>query len=257
MIEKLAISGFGSIFVVVGLLLVNQGQKERAKSDRIAETETTPIRQLTPGTVEIKGEARPVEEASLVQSPITRTESLATHVEVEEYESSGEHGGSWKTKHEDQQSVPFVVDDGTGEVRVELSPDGNLNVEVTQTKVGSGDEPPEMIERYLERDDAIGEASRGSIGPLSYGDRRRYSEGMIEPGEEIYVLGRAREEDAGWGERAYVIDEPTAAGDFILSDKSEQELIREGKRGGLVYLGFGVLFTLAGAGVVAAAWFGA
>lgn len=254
MIEKLVISGFSMIFVVVGLLLVNQGRKARARSQRIAETETTPIRQLQPGTVEIKGVAQPAEDGSLLDSPITRTESLATYVEVEEWESSGQGGGSWKTKHDKTQSTPIVVDDGTGEVRVELPPDGDLTVETTQTKVGAGDEPPEMIKRYLERDDAIDEASRGSIGPLSYGDRRRYSEGVIEPGEEIYVLGTAREERAGWGEREYVIDEPTPAGDFVLSDKSEDELISEGKRTGLFYFGFGGVFTLFGLVGTVAPW---
>ena len=254
MIGNLAISGFSAIFVVVGLLLVNKGRKQRARSQRIADTETTPIREIRPGTVEIKGVAQPAEGESLVDSPITRTESLATYVEVEEWESSGESGGSWQTKFEDSTTVPILVDDGSGEVQVELTPDGNLNVETTRTKVGAGDEPPEMIQRFLDREDAIGEASRGSIGPLSYGDRRRYSEGTIEPGEEVYVLGTAREERAGWGEREYVIDEPTPSGDFILSDKSESELISEGKRAGLFYLAFGGVFTLFGLVGIVAPW---
>jgi len=254
MIEKLAISGFSMIFVVVGLLLANKGRKRRAKSQRIAETETTPIRQLQPGTVEIKGVAKPADEAGALESPISKGEALATYVEVEEWESSGQGGGSWTTKHEDQTAVPMIVDDGTGEVRVELPPDGTLNVETIQTKVGPGDEPSEPIKRYLEAEDAIGEASRGSLGPLNYGDRRRYSEGMIEPNEEIYVLGRAREERAGWGERNFVIDEPTDAGDFVLSDKSESQLVTEGKRGGLFYLGFGGLFALVGSVFAVAPW---
>jgi len=254
MIEKIAFSGFSMVFVVVGLLLVNQGRKQRARSQRIAETETTPVRQLEPGTVEIKGVAKPADEGGTLESPISKGAALATYVEVEEYESSGESGGSWKTKHEDQTAVPMIVDDGTGEVRVEIPPDGALNVETIQTKVGPGDEPSEPIKRYLEAEDAIGEASGGSLGPLNYGDQRRYSEGMIEPGEEVYVLGQAREEQAGWGEREYVIDEPTAAGDFVLSDKSESQLVTEGKRGGLVYLGFGGLFALVGSVFVVVPW---
>ena len=254
MIERLFISGFGAVFVVVGLLLVNKGRTQRAQSKRIAETETTPIREIRPGTVEIKGVSRSIEGESLLNSPITRTESLATYVEVEEYESSGDGGGSWNTKYADTTAVPFLVDDGTGEVQVELASDGHLNVEKTQTKVGAGDEPPEMITRFLDREGAIDHASRGSIGPLSYGDRRRYSEEVIEPGEEIYVLGTAREERAGWGERDYVIDEPTQSGDFILSDKSERELISEGKRAGLVYFAFGGISTLVGLAVAVGPW---
>jgi hypothetical protein len=148
----------------------------------------------------------------------------------------------------------MVVDDGSGEVRVELPEDGELNVEQMRTKVGSGDDPPEPIRRYIERAEGIDEASQIDIGPVSVGDRRRYSEGLVEPGEDIYVLGRAREEQAGWGDRAVVVDEPTAAGDFILSDKSEEELVKEGKHGGLVSLGFGAAFFLVGASVMVVPW---
>ncbi|WP_247729504.1 E3 ubiquitin ligase family protein [Halovivax limisalsi] len=245
-VGQFLISGFSAVFVVVGAYQLNRGRIERAKSHRIARTETTDIRNLQPGTAEVKGRVRPAEDATTLSSPISEEPALATRVEVEEWESSGQGGGSWETTHEQRNAVPLLVDDGTGTVRVELPADGELNVEKTRTEVGSGDEPPAEITRYLEHEAAVEEASRRSIGPLSIGERRRYSEGWIAPDEEIYVLGRAREERGGWGERAYVIDESTASGDFILSDKSEAELVREGKRGGLVTIGIGAIVTLVG-----------
>ena len=256
LVPTLIISGFGLIFVVIGLVLLNAGRKARAKSSRIESTETTQIRDIQPGTVELKGTARPPDDEALLESPIQRADALAHHVEVEEWDSSGEGSGNWKTRHESQASVPIVVDDGTGEVRVELPEDGELNVEQMRTKVRSGDEPPEPIRRYIERAEGIDEAGRHDIGPLTVGDRRRYSEGLVEPGEDVYVLGQAREEQAGWGDRAFVVDEPTAAGDFILSDKSEDALIKEGKYGGLIYLGLGAMFTLMGTSVVVIPWLG-
>ena len=69
---------------------------------------------------------------------------------------------------------------------------------------------------------------------------------MLEPDEDVSVLGTAREIGAGWDTRDYVIDEPTADGDFVLSDKSEAQLVKEGKRGGLVFLAFGGLLTIVG-----------
>jgi hypothetical protein len=252
--SRLVFSVVGLVFLGAGLHTMNKGHKERAQSNKIANTETTQINSLQPGTAEIKGTAHATEDATAVQSPITETEALATHLEVEEWESSGEGGGNWETKHENQTGVPIMVDDSTGEVRVELPPTGALNVEQTSTKVGSGDEPPPKIEQYLETTAEIDEASRTDVGPLTIGERRRYSEGMIEPGEEVYVLGRVREEQSGWGERRYVVDEPTDSGDFILSDKSEETLIQEGKRAGLLFLGFGGLFTLVGTALVSAPW---
>lgn len=239
LIGKLAISGFSMLFLVVGLHTMNKGRLERAQSRRIAETETTPIRQLQPGTAEVKGTAQPAEDASLLESPITDRTALATYVEVEEWESSGQGGGSWQTKHRAQTAVPMSVADGTGSVQVELPSDGEMNVETEQWEVGSNDEPPTRIKRYLDEEVEVGEASRYDIGPLTIGERRRYSEGFIEPGDDVYVLGTVRETHADWGERNYVIDDPTPSGDFVLSDKSEAELIREGKRAGLVNLGFG------------------
>jgi hypothetical protein len=253
-IVKLLMSGFGLVFVVVGLYTMNRGRKQRAQSERIADTETTRIRDLGGGTAEIKGTAHPADGATAMESPITRADALAFHVEVEEWESGGDSGGHWETEHEEQRAVSMTVDDGTGEVRVEPPSDGGLNVDLTRTKVGSGEEPPEPIRRYVEREAGVDEATRHELGPLAIGDRRRYSEGVIEPGEEVYVLGTAREADAGWGERAFVIDEPTGSGDFVLSDKSEADLIREGKRGGLVFLIVGGLFALVGSLFTVVVW---
>lgn len=240
-------TGFSLLFVVVGLYVANRGHRKRARSKRIADTETTRARNLQPGTVEIKGTAHPAGDASPTESPITKADALATRVEIEEYHSNSQGSGSWRTIHEERETVPMVVDDGTGEVRVELPPDGRLDLDAIRTRVGGGEKPPEPIRRFVEEEAAVDEASRHEIGPLSLGDRRRYSEGVIEPGEDVYVLGRAREEDAGWGEREYVIDEPTGAGDFVLSDRSEEELITSGRWSGAFMLGFGLLFAGVGA----------
>jgi hypothetical protein len=251
------ISVGGLVFVFFGLYTMNKGRKERAQSERIADTETTPVREREPGPGQEKRTAHPAEDATPLDPPITDGEAVATYVETEEWESSGQGGGNWQTKHESKAAVPMVVDDGTGEVRVELPADGELNVEETEWTVGSGDEPPEEIRRYLEDEGDLEEPSRYDVGPVSIGERRRYSEGLIEPSEEVYVLGAARERGSEWGERDYAIEEPTDAGDFILSDKSEGELVREGKRGGLVSLGFGAVLVVVGGIVAVAPWVGA
>jgi hypothetical protein len=141
---KIGWSGFSLIFVLVGLYTMRAGHGKRGRSERIAETETTRVRDLTAGTAEVKGTAHPADDASLMESPITVADALATRVEVEKYQSSSEGGGSWKTLHEENSAVPMVVDDGTGEVRVELPDDGGLNVELIRNRVGGGEEPPAM-----------------------------------------------------------------------------------------------------------------
>jgi hypothetical protein len=258
LLGSVLISGVGMVFVLVGLYTMNKGRLERAQSERIAETETTKIREIRPGTVEVKGSAHLAEDATSVESPITKRAGVAFYVEMEQWESSGQGGGSWETKHEKQTAVPIIVDDGSGEVLVELPPDGDLNVDQEETTVEAGDEPPENIRQYVEAEAAIDEAQRREFGPVKTGERRRYSEGVIEPGEDVYVLGTAREDEgADWGERSFVIDEPTEFGDFVLSDKSEEELVREGKRGGLVSLVLGGTLVVAGIAATVFPWVGA
>lgn len=256
LLVKLGGSCFGLLFVGIGGYIMNNGRKIRAQSARIRDTETTHISGLQPGTVEVKGTARLTEGATVIESPIEMKDVLAAHVKVEQWEGGGEAGGSWTTIHEEETGVPMTVDDGTGEIRVELPVDGELNVEQTQTKVDSGDDPPERIQRYVENEASIDEATRHQYGPLSTGDRRRYSEGVIEPGEDVYVLGTAREGQGDWGERNYVIDEPTETGDFILSDKSKEQLVQEGRQGGLGQLAFGGIIALVGTLFTVLFWMG-
>lgn len=240
-------TGFSLIFVVVGLVTANKGRNMRGRGNVIEETETTEARNLRPGKAEVKGTARRTEGGSTTESPISRKEALATKVKVEEYQSNSNGGGSWNTVYERNDSVPFVVEDGTGEVRVDpTNSETHLNLELWRERVGGGEEPPDSVRRFLEREEEVDAAGNYSLGSLDFGQRRRYSEGAVEPGDDVYVLGRASEEDAGWGEREHVIDEPTESGEFVVSDKSEERLVKEGKWQGLLLLVFGGIFALMG-----------
>lgn len=109
------------------------------------------------------------------------------------------------------------------------------------------EEPPPAIQSFVERAREVDESSGQSLGPLSVGPRRRYSEGVLEPGESVYVLGRARETDADWDGRDYVVDQH-AAGEFVVSDKPPDELVTEQSARGTLYLSVGAI--VAGTGVV-------
>lgn len=250
--ENLVLTGFGLVFVVAGLVLLNRARTERARSSEIGATETTAIRDLEAGPAEVKGTANAADGSTPFESPLRGTEALAARVEVDEWESSG-RGGTWQTVHEEETAVPMLVDDGTGAVRVELPADGGLRVDESRTEVESDEEPPEAVRRYVEDTAGLEIPERKSLGPLSVGEPRRYAEGTIEPGAQVYVLGRAREV-ASWDGVDYVIDAPTASGEFVLSDKSEGELVSEGNVGGLVYAVFGGIATIVGASIVVLAW---
>ncbi len=243
LILKLVGAFIGLSIAGYGCYMIYKGREKRAKSDRLDDIETTPISGLQSGTVGVKGTAHLTEDADVIESPIEKKNALAAHVTVEEWKS-GEDGKGWITIHEEELGVPITVGDGTGEVRVELPDNGRLDIEQTQTKVDSDDEPPERIQQYIENEPNIDEGTRHHHGPVSIGDRRRYSEGVIKPGEDVYVVGTAREIQSDWGEQTGVIDEPMESGQFILSDRSKAELVQEAKQGGRNQLAIGGIIVL-------------
>jgi hypothetical protein len=250
MVQEFVVSLGSIVFLVVGLVTMNKGRKERAESTRMEEIETTRIRDVSPGPVEVKGTVHGTEDSTLQAAPFSDTDALAVSVEVQEWHTGGEGGGNWKTIFEEETAEPIYVDDGTGEILVELPADGGLNLEQDEWKVEAGDDPPQAIRTYVENEPDLDLPEGHDLGPLSTGERRRYREGVLEPDEDVYVLGTVSETGAGWDTRTYVIGEPTVDGDFVLSDKSEAQLVKEGKRGGLVFLAFGGLLTAVGLGLL-------
>ncbi|ELZ11104.1 hypothetical protein C479_07343 [Halovivax asiaticus JCM 14624] len=249
MLENAIVSVFGLVFVVAGGITMYHGYGERAEGGVIAETETTAIRDLTPGPVEVKGTVRPADDATAMESPFSATEALAVSVEVEERQD-----GSWNTIFADEWTESLLVDDGTGEVPVDRPPAGELDLEGSEIEVGVDDEPPAAVRRYVENEPTLEIPDRQSLGPVTVGERRRYTEGVLEPGDDGYVLGAARETAAGWDRADYVIDEPTESGEFVLSNRPERELIEERTQGGLISLAFGGLLALVGTAVAILPW---
>lgn len=232
--------------VTIGIFLIRKGRELNQPVEQIAETETPPIEDLEPGRAEVEGTARPIRDAGAMEQKFSEGEALATHLEVKNRGTDNEGRPVWKTIHEETRTVPFVVDGGTGEVRVDPPSDCWLDVESTRITVGEGEEPPEQIRRFIEQEDSVDDASILDLGPVSMEHRRRYIEEVIEPGDEVYILGKVREAQAGWDRLTYVIDEPPEGGEFILSIKSEEELVEENKGRGDLLRTIGWIWLLIG-----------
>lgn len=233
-------TGFGLVIAGVGLTLVKKGFHQRRRADRIAATETTDVRNIRPGLVEVKGTARPVEGVDPHRAPISDVEAIASRVEVKK-----KAGNNWRTVHENRRTSPFVVDDGTGEVRVEPTEDARLNFDDREIEVDPTEEPPRDVKRFAKRSGLVEEQGRSMIEARSrlYA-RWTYREGVLEPGEEVYVLGEAFEEEAGWGERRFVI---TGYGsELVVSDQREETVIEEERRQGLGRIALGAFVLLFG-----------
>lgn len=264
-----------TLAVVAGPLAVWGGFKELRKRQLIRNTPTSKIRSLAVGDVEVKGMARPVDDPLL--SPLTHTDACIYELEVEE-EHETEDGSFWRTVLEMRHETPFVIDDGTGRVRVDAS-QADLSVEREQrVHVDGGDLPPPELgdwaveEGHLSREE-LEKAKEESgfleeVGDLFTGDdpdvqeqfaeksmcKRRYTEWVLGADEETYIFGGAHPRE-GEGSATnvdnLVIREHEGTGQFIVSDKSETELVEDARTTiaflfavGLVGIPWGILGLL-------------
>ncbi len=185
------------------------------------------------------------------QPPFTGTECLAYTYEVEEWRSSG-NSSSWQTLDEGQGGVDFLVDDGTGRVRVD--PQGaDIRLDGDSITVKPGKELPDRLERYVEATESV-DKQDGTVNLLvtevNTGNKQRFTERRLDVGETVYVYGQAtRGPSAGWG--SSVVDAVIGDGDaiptFVVSDTDERATAWRFAQGGLWRLGVGVAVLAVGA----------
>lgn len=236
----------GVVVALVGTALLVQGASSARTVYHVLAGDPLPVRDLQghDGAVEIEGTARADDDGATVESPFTGTDCLAYEYEVEEYQSSGKHS-SWKTLAEGRRGVPFVVRDATG--AVEVDPDGaELRFEDHAVEVDPGEEPPEDVARFVganpdvDRQDASLDLG---ITELALGNRQRFTERRLDPGEDVYVYGQARPDDGGeWGDSLVdaVVGDGDAAPVFVVSDTDERGTARRFAVDGLLHVGLGV-----------------
>ncbi|WP_440770714.1 GIDE domain-containing protein [Natronorubrum sp. DTA28] len=208
------------------------------------------------GRVELRGTATAA--GRLVRSPFTDTPCLAYSYGVEERRDSN-NGTSWATIASGDDSVPFRLEDETGSVLIE-PPGADFRLRnATRIDVDGGTEPPPRVARYIEDSEDV-DCQNSVVDlrlfELKTGTDRRFREWILEPGDEIHVLGVARYDttvsrDAGQVNAAVGIDEAALSespllrlrhhlfGDpFVISDSTERRL---GLRAGAYGLGAVIL----------------
>jgi hypothetical protein len=203
--------------LVVGAVAAVLGVLRARRVNSIESTPTSRIRDLRPGLRVASGTVRAL--GPTLTSPIGGKSCVHYRFWVEEYVSSvtttERHQAAntgWRTVVDDQRSVAWVLDDGTGQAEVVVR-DAELVLD-QRTRLRSGflhDAPPE-VEQALAR---YGESSSGLI----FNKNMRYTESVIAEGEPLFVLGTVS------------LDGPRpcfrAGGDvFIVSDRGEAGLLR-------------------------------
>ncbi|MHC4251657.1 MAG: GIDE domain-containing protein, partial [Planctomycetota bacterium] len=160
----------------------------------VRKTPTTPVADIRPGLVEVKGKVRALAEP--LKSPVLGTPCVHYHLEVTGDDS---HGGT-DTIIDDSRSVPFLLEDETGACKVDL-PRARLALQESR-RLGWGTAVRALSTRYDEDLDRSMD----------------FAVTLLRPGDQVYVLGTAREE-AG----RMLLDD--RGGALVVSDKSESELL--------------------------------
>lgn len=175
----------------------------------------------TSGAVELAGTAEVLESAGTTTSPYTGTECLSYVYEKQEEQrqagsSAGRSRRTWVTVEEGKEGYPFLLVDETGEVPV-TAQEATVTLDFTE----SIEEPGGKMK-----------------------------EGVLEPGDDVYVHGHVRDGTAGDPQAppdasTYVGAPRDGDGAFIVSDASETWT-------GLRFAAKAVVLTVLGVGLAAA-----
>lgn len=244
----------GTGFAVVGLLFVLSGVQHYFDGRRITAQEVTPIGRLESGPVAIAGTARPASEGVL-SAPFTDRDCVAFTYRVKETDGKDR---SEPFIAEGTESVPFYVEDGTGEVLVRPEA-ADIELERgTEIIVKRDEQPPETIERFLSRRDDIGEPTEPLIEALWPGvGTRSFRERLLAPGDKVYVFGDAtRRPSREFDDTDIEVTRGAEGGHaeprtFIVSNQPKEAVSGGHRSGGRLAVVIGVFLIVIGAAFVA------
>lgn len=268
-----------ALLVTLGIVGMYKGWKRRHVHAQMTDVTPTPVGELSsPGVVEVEGRADPVDEPT--RAPVTDREAVLAAWTIAEWDERGDRS-TWREVARGIEAPAFTVDDGTGAVRVAAlsrrdtagkwtqttgvtASDGvridDVLVEFdtfpVQTEIAPDEEPPEGIRR-LHDDHGLYEDTGSVTNAVDIGKkhgRRRYAEQVVEPGEDVYVLGRVEARD-GAAETPLrpgdaVVTEPSD-GLLVLSNQSEEDLESEFASDAKTLLVGGAGAAVVGAGLLA------
>lgn len=240
---------FGLVFMAVGGLVMYGGFRRWQQYRLVQDTATETVRAAAVGRTELKGTVRPLDGVGTIARPFTDGDCLVAEYEIEEYESDDD-GSNWNTIDSGTRLVPFAIDDGTGQMRVE--PDSEASYEfrdehTTRMTVGGSEKTPEDISRFLRNHTTV-DVQGGGVSGMLFGERRRYTERVLPPDADLYLLGgtEAAADASGVDAERLVFGRDESSGEFIVSTKGESGLVSSYKWQAPGMLLFGLVFAVVG-----------
>lgn len=242
--------GLGALWHAVSVLSHQQTLREREP----VETGSVGDDEL----VAVEGEIRGPTDDELT-SPFRRQRGVVAKWSVEEYVGhDAAPGGGWREFGSGYEAVPFLVDDGSGAVAVEITGEESLRrLELELSEFGDDpafevdvtERPPRHVREFVEANDVRDRQSETSAPTTESGPEqgdRRYYETVLGSGDRVYVVGYASESgDGSRGSAAATVSPPPdgADGTFYLSDRPRSAALRQRLSRAAVTGGLGIFLT--------------
>lgn len=206
------------VFFGLGLLMIYNGFREYQVGRLIRDTATETVNAAAVGRTELVGTAKSA--GMTFAQPFADGEALYVDYQIQEEREDSDGDTSWTTIDHDTWVTPFLLDDGTGSIRVEPEVSAKFEISekyTTSLDVSEGGSAPGAVQEFLEQ---------GTDVDLISQNRRRYRQSVIPPGESVYVLGGAevRTEGEGRDEDNLVIRRDGGSERFVISDMTEEKL---------------------------------
>lgn len=236
--------GVGTVALLLGLWLLYTRATALGRwwTRRGATAVVDPAAAPRTGYATVGGEAGATGD-STITAPLSGREGIGYAYEIEQHTA----GVGWWTVADGGDAVPFRVRGEDGSIRVD--PGGEPpDVELRSSEVDVGATLPDAARERMRASEQfdIDEWPEYLMGSL--GDMRRYGEGVLEPGEEVYVTGTRETQP---GTNPPTIGAETSVPFRIGTDPPPADLDAEtGRPAGLIVgTVVGLAFVLAG-GVV-------
>ena len=244
--------GVGAMLIIIGLIMFYNSLKNLKIKRLIENVPTSKARSVAMGLVELKGKIE--NRNKTLTDPFDGKDCVYWHIHIQQYMKRGKRR-TWVTRHKAKKHVPFYLTDQTGSVLVNMQGANLKNVKRDneyESAMFFSDDIPSKVEDYCNKENI---KLRGWLGGKK---RMRFRVTYLEPNDDIYIIGSARspnlDETNGLKKITAVIDK-SKDGIFILSDKSEKELIDDyGGQSwivplGIILSGLGLSLILKSAGV--------
>lgn len=227
--DPVAVASFGVVLTVVGGVLLAYGGSKLRPVYHILTNDPIAVRELVShtGPAEIEGTARVDEDGRTVRAPFSESECLVCEYEAQEFRSTGQ-SSYWETLDEGLLSVPFLVEDASGAVRVDAE-EVELHVGEEFTEVSAGEQPPEHIARYIDETDEVDSQHDRTVNlvvtEMNVGTNQRFVERRLDVGDSVYVYGDVERGPASeWGSGVVdaILTRGHEAGMLVVSDTSER-----------------------------------